>query len=87
MRSKDLQKREDQRRIAESSRFVVTYFTGRAPGDFGPVNRAKLWVKREFKTLNAARAHRNRLGVTDQYGRRAIIYAISKEGYSIHVED
>jgi len=86
MRSKDRQKREDAARIAAATRFVVTTFVGRAPEDLNVPIRHSLWARREFTSLEAARAYRAQLGVTDEYGRRACIYAITPEEYSIHVE-
>ncbi len=86
MRSKDLQRRADEAAVASSSLFVVTTFVGRAPDALGPVRHSDLYTRREFATLEEARAYRQQLGTTDQWGRRACVYAVTKEGYTIHVD-
>lgn len=86
MRPSDRKRLFDQEAIRSARRFVVTTFIGRHPGEFGAVSHSTLFHRREFSSLAEAQACRDALGDTDRYGRRAMIYAITREGYTIHVE-
>jgi hypothetical protein len=86
VRPSDRKRLFDQEAIRSASRFVVSTFIGRAPGEFGAVSHSSLFHRREFGSLAEARACRDALGHTDRYGRRAMIYAITREGYNVHVE-
>jgi hypothetical protein len=83
----------DEEAIARAPLFTVCRFLGRDAAD-GPVPRSPLWDRREFPSadygspaaaLAAAKAAKAAIG-RDQYGRAAIVYAVTNLGATIHVE-
>jgi hypothetical protein len=63
----------DQARIASAEYFIVSTILGRGRYD-----------RRRADTLDAARALRDAAGKDDQ-GRRPMIYAVGRDGVSVHV--
>lgn len=76
----------DAAAIAASTRFKVNWFVGRGPNDGPVVDRNKIWDRSpELATLDEARTARDARG-KDEYGRRGMIYAITKTNATLFVE-
>lgn len=87
LRSKDIAQMEDDKVIASSKKFSVNWFLGRPDHTYKTliVEREEMWVRKEFDTLEEARAAVEAAG-TDAQTRRGMIYAIGDRDLTVFVD-